>query len=387
MTSARDIEHILDLWIADGPSGLPDRVLADALFEIDDVEQRSPLGVPWRLTSAPTPVRLLLVAALAAAAVGAALVVGGAVRPRDDVPRPLVQAPVLGPGVMVGSDPAGIWDSWHRSAYGNEAGDYTLTFPAERDVLLAASPSGRQILLGGMSVDWPGTFSLGATDRCPEGALYTFGVSADGRTLTLASPDDSCSDRESMLARGWARRLVDAELAGGERYRVVTYNALIDLTLPESYSATVWTGANPVSWLKLDDGSLSFILVAGVDTLADRCHQGRGLRAPLRTLDDFSEWIAANPGIEASAVTETTVAGHPARMADVAGRPDCDMAYDGMPFTMLSSGIHARDWGVDVGGQVLLFELIDDSPPHDPMTPAMLAIGDALIGSIEISEP
>ena len=132
---------------------------------------------------------------------------------------------------------------------------------------------------------------------------------------------------------------------------------------------------------------LCHIIVAGSDPLADRCHVAGGYRPPLRTLDDFSTWIATTEGIEASAITETTVGGHPARVVDVAGGPGCDVPFGGMPFTLLSRGLHARDSAVDVGGQVLLFELVDDTPPHDPMTPAMLGTGDALIGSIEISAP
>jgi len=73
MTSRSDVERVLDRYLAEGAEQVPDRVVDDALRQIDHIPQRRALPVPWRFHEMPS----FLKPALAGAAVIAALVVGG----------------------------------------------------------------------------------------------------------------------------------------------------------------------------------------------------------------------------------------------------------------------------------------------------------------------
>jgi hypothetical protein len=63
MTGDMNVDQVLDSWFTEGPTDLPDRTVAAIVEGLDDVQQRGPVGLPWRL-SMPR-----LVSALAGAAV------------------------------------------------------------------------------------------------------------------------------------------------------------------------------------------------------------------------------------------------------------------------------------------------------------------------------
>ena len=123
MTEPRDVTRVLDLWFADGPTEAADRVLVEALTQIDHTRQRGPHDVPWRYSEMPTALRLLLVAALMLASAGAALLIAaGGLIPAPE-PTPTTDEPVTsGPGKVIGTDPSGGWSANRPAVFGNPTG-------------------------------------------------------------------------------------------------------------------------------------------------------------------------------------------------------------------------------------------------------------------------
>jgi hypothetical protein len=80
MTAQLDLERVLDDFLGDGSSELSDHVLDAALNDIARTRQRRVLSVPRRFSDMPTPVRLLAAAAILAAAMGGAFLLGGTLR-------------------------------------------------------------------------------------------------------------------------------------------------------------------------------------------------------------------------------------------------------------------------------------------------------------------
>ena len=76
MTAQLDIDRLLDDFLGDGANGLSDRVLDAALGDIETTRQRRAWRVPRR-SDMPTPLRLLAAAAILAAALGGAFLLGG----------------------------------------------------------------------------------------------------------------------------------------------------------------------------------------------------------------------------------------------------------------------------------------------------------------------
>jgi hypothetical protein len=86
MTTNRDVERLLDNWLAEGPTHVPDRVFDDAIARVYRQPQPSAWRPRWRLSDMTTPVRLLAAAAVVIALIGAGLFV---LRPTPTVgPRP-----------------------------------------------------------------------------------------------------------------------------------------------------------------------------------------------------------------------------------------------------------------------------------------------------------
>jgi hypothetical protein len=92
MTDQREIDRVLDAFLAEGTGEVADRVIDAALDQIDHTRQRRALRMPRRFSTMTTPIRL------AAAAVIGVLAVGGALY----LTRP-GQPAVGGPGPALGA--------------------------------------------------------------------------------------------------------------------------------------------------------------------------------------------------------------------------------------------------------------------------------------------
>ena len=76
MTAQLDIERVLDDFLAEGASDLSDHVLDAALDDVSTTRQRRAWRVPRRYSDMPTPLRLMAAAAILAAALGGAFLLG-----------------------------------------------------------------------------------------------------------------------------------------------------------------------------------------------------------------------------------------------------------------------------------------------------------------------
>jgi hypothetical protein len=73
MTQSRDIERLLDAWLAEGPMQVPDRVFDDAVVRLRREPARRPWHLPWRNHEMTVPIRLAAAAVAIVAIVGVGL--------------------------------------------------------------------------------------------------------------------------------------------------------------------------------------------------------------------------------------------------------------------------------------------------------------------------
>jgi hypothetical protein len=393
MTQPREIEGVLDRWFADGPREFSDRALGQALSQIDHTRQLGAHVVPWRFSEMPTPVRLLLVAALMVASAGAALLVAGATRdqPPDALPSPSPSLQ-LGEGVLIGSDPQGRWTAARPAAYGSDSGTFRLIVHAPVEFLYAESPTGERVLLGSVNLPSAGVVELGPAGRCSVPGTYTYGVSADTTTLTLATVADECTDRTALLVGDWARETLEWRLQAGTRYRLPMDGLDVDVTIPESFIpptggfATYDGALQPVGLGYFRNGTWAIELVTGPrGTLApvDRCHDGPTRDLPA-SIDEYLAWNESSSDLVQGEAVTVAVAGRPAVQVDLTGGPDCQADPGSVQPTQLIQGMEVRNWAIDLRGQLLLVTIVDEDP-MDPMTPPVLEAGQAFIDSMELT--
>jgi hypothetical protein len=94
MTPDRDIQQLLDVWLADGPFQVADRVIDETAARIARQRQRPAWRLqPWRFPTMSTPFRLALVgAALVAALLGGSMLIGGGAPRATPTPSPTTSA-------------------------------------------------------------------------------------------------------------------------------------------------------------------------------------------------------------------------------------------------------------------------------------------------------
>jgi hypothetical protein len=204
MTRHDDIERILEHWLTDGPTRMPDRFLDDALDRIDRGPRRRRSRVGMRVL-AGDPRRLVAAAAVIL------LVAGAGALAITRMPGVGV-APSLPPSAQVGDASVALQGSWSSVGvrqppvgccpfrYDIVIGPATLKIPDfKADVLSSLSIVGRDRLEIHML-----TTSVWEC-RVGDVGTYTFSLSSDGRTLTLAPVRDDCAARSAILAGQWTR--------------------------------------------------------------------------------------------------------------------------------------------------------------------------------------
>ena len=156
MTSRTDVERVLDRYLAEGAEQVPDRVIDEALDEIDRIPQRRALRVSWRYSFMPA----FLKPALAGAAVMAVLVVGIMYltrAPTDSVggppmarPSPSASVPTSAPA-SPSAAPA-LTDTSNWVAFTSEQYGYKIAHPPAWTV----EPATRDWSLKNDRTDWVG---------------------------------------------------------------------------------------------------------------------------------------------------------------------------------------------------------------------------------------
>lgn len=95
MSQHNDIDRVLDLWLAEGPTQVPDRVFDDAIARVDRQAQPSAWRTRLRISEMTTPLRLLATAVAIFALVGVGIAV---LRPSSNIGQ--------GPGPTASLTPA-----------------------------------------------------------------------------------------------------------------------------------------------------------------------------------------------------------------------------------------------------------------------------------------
>jgi len=193
MTSRSDVERVLDRYLADGAEQVPDRVIDDALRQIDHIPQRRALRVPWRFNDMPSVFKL----ALAGATVVAVLVVGSMFLnrgPTNSVGGPGVGSPSPSASVPASataspSPSLALTDTSNWVPFTSDLYGYSIARPPT----WVAQPATRDWSLETDRADWVGH---GVADR--------FWGAAEGEdTLVTAFADDvpsGMSDDEWLTA-------------------------------------------------------------------------------------------------------------------------------------------------------------------------------------------
>jgi hypothetical protein len=228
MTSDRDIERVLETWLGTGPTVMPDRLFDGVLDRIERQPQRRLARLQLRFTPM-RPITILAAAAAIAVAVGAGIVLLG--RPSTpDVAAPTAPAPSIAPATTAAPSPSpagGLppelryrWIGTPRAIEGmgdrvalpllwmaeptvrfnhNLAGQFLASAPA---VLSSASDAS-----GGTGGRLTFTLLPTIVGGCGNGDVgtYTYQLSADGMTLSLAAEEDACAVRAAAFSGTWTR--------------------------------------------------------------------------------------------------------------------------------------------------------------------------------------
>ena len=341
----------------------------------------------------PTPIRLLAVAALVAAALGGVLLLGGNLNQPPE-PKPAPSPPPTSAADLqpIESGPIdGNWVSYSPAVFGSQAGDYTMTLTSTPS-LMVKGPDGRDIFLGLLDNKQPeGRAILRKTDQCPDAGTYTYALSDDFRHMTFEQVSDSCADRAKLLASSWVRTSIDDAVAVDQRYAVDLDPQSRSWCHPNSaLSAGVGKALVPVvqneGLVVIDAEDEYAIIHTRLHAQTDRCDQTRGHRSMPASFADFLEWNRAATGVTVSEPVATTV-GDRRRLCR------CD-AHCGLPERRgptelllhpddaLVIGMIDRIWAVDVNGKIVLIQFHDDNPPWLEFTPERQAIGQEFVDSI-----
>lgn len=219
MTRDRDIERVLETWLAPGPTVMPDRLFDGVLERIERQPQRRLARFQLRF-SAMRPITILAAAAAITIAVGAGIVLLG--RPTTpDVAAPTAPAPSIAPAPTAAPSPTPAsalpeelryrWIGAPRALPATAGADEVLPL-----LWLAGSETFMNVdLAGRLFASVPGTTGPGeiaftamnGTTGCEAGAegRYAWRLSADGMTLTLEVLSEACAARAEAFDGSWTR--------------------------------------------------------------------------------------------------------------------------------------------------------------------------------------
>ena len=414
MSRERDIERVLDTWLAQGPTVMPDRLFDGVLDRIERQPQRRLARLQLRF-STMRPITIFAAAAAIAVAVGAGIVLLGRPSTPDvgaPTPAPSVApTPAAAPAAALPTEVIGTWIGAPRPLP-----TLGVTEPALLKLDLGTLGAATQL-----RVDLEGSWKYGSRGSgsapgrlrfettlpntgCEIGTVgeYAYTLADEGRTLDLAAVDDPCRGRAEAYAGSWSLREcglppnVEGYVCAGNLPAGTHASTFFDpwspsreLTRAGAYGALRFTV--PEGWANSEDFATSFVLVPSAEYEKDdggdleswhgiyvrraasaaaqdeQCTNAEQ-QGVARTLDGLTAWLTGHPGLEASPPIETTIGGKRATITDIvtaAGwTKTCPDAPGGHPVAALfrEADTGRWDWGQGWPGnqdrqRVILVEL------------------------------
>ena len=250
MNRRTDLELALDGYLADHGERLPDRVLEDALTEIDHTAQRRSPTLPWRFTPMSAPLRLgLVAAALIVAALGGIYLIGSrsstnvAASPTPATPSPTAPAPSGPPDASTSASGGPAMSQFESPLY-----RYSVEAPTAYQFVPATQqwPAGEAL---GPETEWTDRFRAGTNFVGIASQPFAAGTSSDQwleayirsvETRECGAPATAWTD---LAYRGIAGKTLSFDCGGtpgieyawtiGERGWVMTGDAAVaQLMLP-----------------------------------------------------------------------------------------------------------------------------------------------------------
>lgn len=220
MNYRTDLELALDEYLGDRGDRLPDRVLGDALTEVDHTAQLRRPTLPWRFTSMSTPLRLgLVAAAVIVAALGGIYLINSRGTPNVAAsPSPsATDVPSATPPASATPTPASSGPAMteHESPlYG-----YTIEAPAAYQFIPATVewPAGEAL---GPETEWTDRYRAGtafvgiASQALPEGSTSDQWLDAYAQTVEARECGAPASDWTNITFRDIPGRTLSFDCGG-----------------------------------------------------------------------------------------------------------------------------------------------------------------------------
>jgi hypothetical protein len=222
MNGQRDIERVLEHWLLDGSNAMPQRLFDAVLDRVERVPQRRLARLNLRWTEMNPRIRLYTLAAAGLAVALVGLYLFGRMSPNVNVgssPSPAAATPSAPASTAMPAALEGVWIGSPRELEGLDAdAGRILTFSSDGGFHMRQSANGgtnriRSAVIG-IGTDRVSFTADPADADCQDGDLgtYTWSVSSDGQTLTLAADGtDACPVRAAAVAGSW--ELVDCPTA------------------------------------------------------------------------------------------------------------------------------------------------------------------------------
>jgi hypothetical protein len=411
MNRRRDIERVLDVWLVDGSSRMPDRLFEAVLDRVDRTPQRRR---PWTTPKSPalTP-RLAAATAFTLVVVSAAgfALLGG---PTDPGLADVTPSPV--PSTSEGADEA-VPEALRHSFHGAVIPVPTPPYGSERSVIRFGATSFDHNV-----VELQSTVSAPAPDRirlvaireaggCAVGdeGTYTWSSTPGATKVTFRLVEDACDTRAAVLPGAWLRSdcrwdafcLADPPAGGyaslyfdpalryGDPWRPRP-NALT-YVIPDGWAILAdWDGGYDLAPQGAPDGSGIFVRSdpwAVFDTELCRYvpDSGAGLK-PTEIVD----WLTRADELVASDPAQSSIGGLSGWLLDVAMDPEWTSPcppIGGVPYRPLGLGpdTRMRLYVLVIGdGRALLVSI--EAPDQDAYA-ALLDEATAIVESFEFEPP
>ncbi len=275
MSTERDIERILDAWLAPGPSEMPDRLYHDAIDRIERTPQRRAVR-PTRFSAMFSMSKLPLAAAVAALAIGLATVTLWLGPSGTHSRLPAALTPSASPSTSRGRSsvagaPEPLMGSWSAAPRGEIAGLFLSESIAGWTVDTTFHTDFQGSSLGSrVTTTGPDTFRLENVlggQGCPVGAVgdYAWVLGEHAASVVIEARGDDCAARAAYLEGTWSRTGCELGWSCAGRLEPGRHGSAVFDPRATSEPRVARPGAVsyevPAGWANADDWHHSLMLV------------------------------------------------------------------------------------------------------------------------------